>query len=43
MSDEAGDLSKQIDATIEAASAKCPSPSATFLGIEGTWANTKFD
>ncbi|WP_410480044.1 hypothetical protein [Providencia sp. PROV175] len=44
MSDEAGDLSKQIDATIEAASAKCPSHlRATFLGIEGTWANTKFD
>ncbi|MGS8099166.1 VWA domain-containing protein [Providencia sp. PROV_01] len=44
MADEAGDLSKQIDATIEAASAKCPSHlRATFLGIEGTWANTKFD
>lgn len=44
MSDEAGDLSKQIDATIEAASAKCPSHlRATFLGIEGTWPNTKFD
>lgn len=44
MADEAGDLSKQIDATIANASMKCPSHlRATFLGIEGTWAGTKFD
>ncbi|XWR67341.1 hypothetical protein AHYW_000423 [Providencia manganoxydans] len=44
MSDEASDLSKQIDAAIEKASANCPSRlRATFLGIEGTWAGTKFD
>ncbi|MEX6156494.1 VWA domain-containing protein [Providencia manganoxydans] len=44
MSDEASDLSKQIDAAIEKASANCPSRlRATFLGIEGTWVGTKFD
>lgn len=44
MSDEASDLSKQIDAAIEKASANCPSRlRATFLGIEGIWAGTKFD
>lgn len=44
MSDEAVDLSKQIDAAIQNASTNCPSQlRATFLGIQGTWADTKFD
>ena len=44
MSDESSDLSQQIDAAIEKASAECPSQlRATFLGIQGTWDKTKFD
>lgn len=44
MSDESNDLSQQIDAAIEKAAANCPSQlRATFLGIQGTWDNTKFD
>ncbi|WP_043892785.1 hypothetical protein [Providencia sneebia] len=44
MSDESQDLSDQIDAAIQNASEKCPSRlRATFLGIQGTWDNTKFD
>ncbi len=44
MSDESTDLSQQIDIAIEKASASCPSQlRATFLGIQGTWDNTKFD
>ncbi|OBU10926.1 VWA domain-containing protein [Morganella psychrotolerans] len=44
MSDESADLSREIDAAIEKASALCPSQlRATFLGIQGTWPDTKFD
>lgn len=44
MSDESADLSREIDAAIEKASANCPSQlRATFLGIQGTWPGTKFD
>ena len=44
MSDESADLSQQIDAAIEKAAANCPSHlRATFLGIQGVWAGTKFD
>ncbi|WP_442960069.1 VWA domain-containing protein [Providencia sp. PROV197] len=44
MSDESNDLSQQIDAAIEKAATNCPSQlRATFLGIQGTWDNTKFD
>ena len=44
MSDESADLSREIDAAIEKAAARCPSQlRATFLGIQGTWTGTKFD
>ncbi|WP_211823828.1 VWA domain-containing protein [Proteus terrae] len=44
MSDESTDLSKEVDAAIQEASEKCPSKlRVTFLGIEGTWDDTKFD
>lgn len=44
MSDESADLSREIDAAIEKATARCPSQlRATFLGIQGTWTGTKFD
>lgn len=38
MSDESADLSREIDAAIEKAAARCPSQlRATFLGIQDTW------
>ena len=44
MSDESSDLSKEVDDAIQAALEKCPSKlRVTFLGIEGTWDDTKFD
>ncbi|EKS6645913.1 VWA domain-containing protein [Enterobacter hormaechei] len=44
MSDEAAALSGKIDATIAAATKKCPSKlRVTYLGIQGTWPGTKFD
>ncbi|ENZ0349403.1 VWA domain-containing protein [Morganella morganii subsp. sibonii] len=44
MSDESADLSREIDAAIEKAAARCPSQlRATFLGIQDTWPGTKFD
>lgn len=44
MSDEAVDLSNQIDAAVEKATADCPSDlRVTFLGIQGTWEGTRFD
>ncbi|MBI6337324.1 VWA domain-containing protein [Proteus sp. PR00224] len=44
MSDESSDLSKDIDIAIQKALENCPSKlRVTFLGIEGTWDDTKFD
>nr|WP_265576323.1 VWA domain-containing protein [Proteus sp. CD3] len=44
MADESSDLSKDIDIAIQKALEKCPSKlRVTFLGIEGTWDDTKFD
>lgn len=44
MADESSDLSKEVDDAIQAALEKCPSKlRVTFLGIEGTWEETKFD
>ncbi|WP_432711553.1 VWA domain-containing protein [Proteus appendicitidis] len=44
MTDESSDLSKDIDIAIQKALEKCPSKlRVTFLGIEGTWDDTKFD
>ncbi|QKJ48110.1 VWA domain-containing protein [Proteus vulgaris] len=44
MSDESSDLSKDIDIAIQKALESCPSKlRVTFLGIEGTWDDTKFD
>jgi len=44
MADESVDLSQQIDAAIQNASAKCPSQlRTTFLGIQGVWEGTKFN
>lgn len=44
MSDEAADLSAQIDAAVQQATSLCPSDlRVTFLGIQGVWADTKFD
>ncbi|WP_193015452.1 MULTISPECIES: VWA domain-containing protein [Gammaproteobacteria] len=44
MSDESSDLSKDIDIAIQKALERCPSKlRVTFLGIEGTWEDTKFD
>ena len=38
------DLSKDIDIAIQKALENCPSKlRVTFLGIEGTWDDTKFD
>lgn len=43
MADEAVSLSQQIDAAIQKSSTACPSDlRVSFLGIQGTWANTKF-
>jgi hypothetical protein len=44
MKDEAAALSEKLNAAIEAASKACPSDlRVEFLGIEGTFANSKFD
>ncbi|MBI6527992.1 VWA domain-containing protein [Proteus vulgaris] len=44
MADESLDLSKDIDIAIQKALENCPSKlRVTFLGIEGTWDDTKFD
>ncbi|EMG6083295.1 VWA domain-containing protein [Proteus mirabilis] len=44
MADESSDLSQQIDDAVQKALGRCPSSlRVTFLGIEGTWDNTKFD
>ncbi|MDC0669282.1 VWA domain-containing protein [Nannocystis radixulma] len=44
MKDEAEALSKAVAAAIEAAKTKCPSDlRVTYLGVEGTFKNTRFD
>lgn len=44
MQDESKSLSDSIDAAIRNSSSKCPSNlRVTYLGIQGTWAGTKFD
>jgi hypothetical protein len=44
MQDEAADLSRAVDAAIEAARSSCPSDlRVTYLGIEGTFKATRFD